>query len=85
MSPSITIVVPVYNEAEFIPIALPQLISAADASGARYIIRVVENGSTDRTADVAKIAKDGQEGVGEEPSLSGDSSSLALLAYLAVY
>jgi glycosyltransferase involved in cell wall biosynthesis len=56
MTPSITIVVPVYNEAEFIPKALPQLISAADASGARYIIRVVENGSTDRTADAAKMA-----------------------------
>ena len=54
MPPSITIVVPVYNEAEFIPRALPELIAAADASGADYTIRIVENGSTDRTADVAK-------------------------------
>jgi glycosyltransferase AglD len=56
MTPSITIVVPVYNEADFIPRALPLLIAAADASGAPYTIRIVENGSTDRTADVAKIA-----------------------------
>lgn len=56
MTPSITIVVPVYNEAEFIPKALPQLIAAADASGTSYTIRIVENGSTDRTADVAKMA-----------------------------
>jgi glycosyltransferase involved in cell wall biosynthesis len=55
VTPSITIVVPVYNEADFIPKALPQLIAAADASGAVYTIRVVENGSTDRTADVAKM------------------------------
>ncbi len=54
MSPTITIVVPVYNEAEFIPLALPGLIAAAEASGAEYTIRIVENGSTDRTADVAK-------------------------------
>ncbi len=54
MSPTITIVVPVYNEAEFIPLALPGLIAAAEASGAKYTIRIVENGSTDRTADVAK-------------------------------
>lgn len=54
MSPTITIVVPVYNEAEFIPLALPGLIAAAEASGAEYTIRIVENGSTDQTADVAK-------------------------------
>jgi len=54
MPPSITIVVPVYNEADFIPRALPELIAAADASGADYTIRIVENGSTDQTADVAK-------------------------------
>lgn len=54
MSPTITIVVPVYNEADFIPLALPGLIAAAEASGAEYTIRIVENGSTDRTADIAK-------------------------------
>lgn len=54
MPPSITIVVPVYNEADFIPAALPGLIAAAEASGADFTIRIVENGSTDRTAEVAK-------------------------------
>lgn len=56
VTPSLTIVVPVYNEAEFIPYALPELIAAVEASGAEYTIRVVENGSTDRTAEVAKMA-----------------------------
>ena len=54
MGPSFTIVVPVYNEAEFIPTALPRLIAAVDEVGVDYTIRIVENGSTDDTAEIAK-------------------------------
>ncbi|HUG08067.1 MAG TPA: glycosyltransferase family 2 protein [Acidimicrobiia bacterium] len=54
MAPSFTIVVPVYNEADFIPDALPKLIATVDEVGGDYTIRIVENGSTDNTADVAK-------------------------------
>lgn len=54
MAPSITVVVPVYNEAEFIPEALPKLIAAVEEAGAPYTIRIVENGSTDGTAGVAR-------------------------------
>lgn len=54
MQPSLTIVVPVYNEADFIPAALPKLIAAAEEVGAPYTIRIVENGSVDGTADVAR-------------------------------
>ncbi len=53
---SITIVVPVYNEADFIPRALPGLITDVESVGVDYTIRIVENGSTDETADVAKRA-----------------------------
>ena len=54
MPPSLTIVVPVYNEARFIPEALPKLIAAVEEVGVEYTIRLVENGSTDGTADVAR-------------------------------
>ena len=54
MASSLTIVVPVYNEADFIPVALPKLIAAVEEVGTPYTIRIVENGSTDGTADVAR-------------------------------
>jgi glycosyltransferase involved in cell wall biosynthesis len=54
MSPTFSIVVPVYNEAGFIPTALPALISEMDSLGEPYEILIVENGSTDGTADVAR-------------------------------
>jgi glycosyltransferase involved in cell wall biosynthesis len=54
MAPSVSIVVPVYNEAGFIPLALPRLIEAAEEAGAPYTIRIVENGSTDDTAAIAR-------------------------------
>jgi glycosyltransferase involved in cell wall biosynthesis len=54
MRPSVTIVVPVYNEARFLPEALPKLIAAVEEVGVDYTIRLVENGSTDDTAEVAR-------------------------------
>lgn len=59
MQQSLTIVVPVYNEAVFLPDALPKLIAAVEEVGAPYTIRVIENGSTDGTAAVvATVAGD---------------------------
>jgi hypothetical protein len=54
MASSITVVVPVYNEAAFIPEALPKLVASVRAAGVPYTIRIVENGSTDGTADAAR-------------------------------
>lgn len=54
MTPSISVVVPVYNEADFIPEALPRLIEQMDSVDAPYQVILVENGSTDGTADVAR-------------------------------
>jgi glycosyltransferase involved in cell wall biosynthesis len=62
MPASLTIVVPVYNEAEFIPEALPKLIGAVEEVCAPYQIRLVENGSTDGSADVARTIA-GEAGV----------------------
>lgn len=54
MAETLTLVVPVYNEAEFVPVALPMLIAAAEEAGVSYQIIVVENGSTDGTAWVTR-------------------------------
>lgn len=54
MPPSLTIVVPVYNEAGFLPFAIPKLVAAVESVGADYTIHIVENGSTDETATVAR-------------------------------
>ena len=59
MKPAITIVVPVYNEADFIAEALPRLVAEVDGVGIDYTIEIVENGSTDETAEIAKRAAAG--------------------------
>jgi glycosyltransferase involved in cell wall biosynthesis len=61
LSETLSLVVPVYNEADLVPTALPRLIAAAEESGAPYRIIIVENGSTDGTAQVAR------ETAGEAP------------------
>lgn len=60
MAPSIAVVVPVYNEADFVPVALPELIAAAESVGAEFRILVVENGSTDDTSEIAKKVSAGK-------------------------
>lgn len=57
MTTSIAVVVPVYNEAEFIPEALPSLIQTMEEVGHPYRIWLVENGSTDDTAGTAQRLK----------------------------
>ena len=54
MRPVFSIVVPVYNEAAFVPRALPALISEMEKLGEAYRLHVVENGSTDDTAAVVR-------------------------------
>jgi glycosyltransferase involved in cell wall biosynthesis len=51
--------VPVYNEAAFIPQALPLLISEMDSLGLPYRIHLVENGSADGSAEVARAVAAG--------------------------
>jgi glycosyltransferase involved in cell wall biosynthesis len=72
MTPTLSIVVPVYNEATFIPQALPMLISEMDGLGLPYQIHLVENGSNDGSADVAR------EVAGDAPVMV---SSLAIADY----
>ena len=54
MGPAISVVVPVYNEADFLSSALPALIAALEDVVSSYQIHLVENGSTDGTADTAR-------------------------------
>jgi glycosyltransferase involved in cell wall biosynthesis len=72
MIPTLSIVMPVYNEADFIPQALPMLISEMEGLGLSYRIHLVENGSSDGSAEVARVV------AGEAPVTV---SSLALADY----
>jgi glycosyltransferase involved in cell wall biosynthesis len=54
MRPFFSIVVPVYNEAAFLPQALPRLIAELDGLTVPYELTIAENGSTDGTADIAR-------------------------------
>jgi glycosyltransferase involved in cell wall biosynthesis len=56
MSPTFSIVVPVYNEADFIPRALPEMIDQLEGLGESYHVLIVENGSFDGTAEAARRA-----------------------------
>jgi len=53
MPPSVTIVIPVHNEAEFMPGALPRLFAELEGIEGEFDIIVAENGSTDATAALA--------------------------------
>jgi glycosyltransferase involved in cell wall biosynthesis len=52
--PVLSVVVPVHNEAAFLPSALPSLIEQVETVEPDAEILIVENGSTDGTADVAR-------------------------------
>ena len=56
MSYEVSVVVPVFNEALFMPQALPSLIEAMESAESDYEILIVENGSSDGTADIARQA-----------------------------
>lgn len=53
MTPSLTVVVPIHNEADFLPGALGRLLAALDGVAATATVILAENGSTDETAAVA--------------------------------
>lgn len=59
MAETLTLVVPVYNEADFVPVALPRLVAAAEETGAPYRILIMENGSNDGTAAVTREMAEG--------------------------
>jgi glycosyltransferase involved in cell wall biosynthesis len=56
VSPTFSIVVPVYNEADFIPQAMAEMLERLEALGEPYEVLIVENGSSDGTAAAARRA-----------------------------
>jgi len=52
--PTVTVVIPVHNEASFLPWALPRLFDELETVDATISVLVVENGSTDDTADLVR-------------------------------
>jgi dolichyl-phosphate beta-glucosyltransferase len=58
-SPLLTIIIPAYNEELRLPTTLPQVVSFAESRPYPVEILVIDNASTDRTADVVReIARD---------------------------
>jgi glycosyltransferase involved in cell wall biosynthesis len=59
MRPSVTVVIPVHNEADFMPPALARLFEELDGVDADFSVILAENGSTDGTGELAEqIATD---------------------------
>lgn len=55
--PTVTVVIPVHNEADFLPDALPELMAEMDEVDAQITVVVAENGSSDTTADLVRDAQ----------------------------
>jgi glycosyltransferase involved in cell wall biosynthesis len=58
-TPSLSVVIPVYNEAAYLPETLRALMAAVDESGVDAEVIVVDDGSTDGTADAARASANG--------------------------
>lgn len=58
MRPSVTIVIPIHNEASFLPDAIDRLFAELAGIDADLEVTLVENGSTDDTGDVAERLAD---------------------------
>ncbi len=56
--PTVTVVIPMHNEAEYAPVALPKLFAQLEAVDADVAVLAVENGSTDGTADTIRALAD---------------------------
>lgn len=54
--PDVTVVIPVHNEADYLPIALPLLLDEMSRVHAEVSILIAENGSTDATARMVREA-----------------------------
>ncbi|MFV2000090.1 MAG: glycosyltransferase family 2 protein [Acidimicrobiia bacterium] len=55
--PTVTVVIPVHNEASYLPGALPLLFEEIDKVDALITVVVAENGSSDSTADLVRKAQ----------------------------
>lgn len=51
MKPEVSVVIPVYNESSILDSAIPRFLDALEAMGQSFELILVENGSTDNSAD----------------------------------
>jgi glycosyltransferase involved in cell wall biosynthesis len=58
MRPTVTVVIPIHNEASFLPDAVERLFAELAGVDADIEVTLVENGSTDDTAEVAERLSD---------------------------
>jgi undecaprenyl-phosphate 4-deoxy-4-formamido-L-arabinose transferase len=56
MAPEVTVVIPVYNEAETLPLLFDRLFPALDALGRSYEAVFVDDGSSDRSVELLRAA-----------------------------
>src|SRR3569832_405082 len=57
MTPDLSVVFPVYNEEENVPILLDEIARALDGKGWSYEIVAVDDGSSDRSLEVLRSMK----------------------------
>ncbi len=56
--PELSIVVPVYNEEESLPLLWPEIREVLDPTGLRYEVIFVDDGSQDRSAEIVREFRD---------------------------
>lgn len=54
MRPEVSVVIPVYNEAEILDEAVPRFLSALEELGSRFELILVENGSSDQSPQMVQ-------------------------------
>jgi dolichyl-phosphate beta-glucosyltransferase len=74
--PSLSVVVPAYNEERRLPPTLRRIHEFLEARGDSYEVVVVDDGSTDRTADYAREATEGRALVVRNDSNRGKGFSV---------
>jgi undecaprenyl-phosphate 4-deoxy-4-formamido-L-arabinose transferase len=60
--PSLSVVIPVYNEQESLPSLLPRLLPVLDSLGRSYEVLFVDDGSRDRSLEILKSFVQGHPG-----------------------
>lgn len=60
MTPAVSVVIPAHNEAAFLPATIGALVEAVERSGFETEIVLVDDGSTDGSADIARKAVAGR-------------------------